>query len=220
VLVSHPLISLAIQFHATPGKKGRPRQKVGNVDRAVHPYGITIPCAAPGVMLDDSGERVAWSVTPLFDARFDMGKFRRALHHVAFNLTAAIKGPDAMLDGRYDEARRYIRYARRGEAWPYGRYVVSLETIDRAMFGGLFDTQESDEEYVALRLFQTAFFVDLLHLGALSEFLESQQPPGTVLVDSSYEVPTYESSGRRQYRFTIVLDEDHPDRQALHSNKR
>lgn len=208
-LATHPLIALAIQFHALPGKAGKPRALVGNVDRKVYPYGITIPCMEPEPILDARGKRTGYRVTPLYDRSFDLWKFRRALHHVAFNVVAAMRGVDRVLEPKFDRARRYIRAAQRNENWPFGQYVVSLEQIDKTMLGGLF---ESDvDEFVGLRLFQMAFFVDLLTEGRLGEFLSTQQPPGTQLIDADAKLPTQPQPGKRRYRFTIVLDESHPD---------
>ena len=210
-LVAHPLISLAIQFHGLPGKTGRARDKVANVDRTVHPYGITIPCAKPQPVLDKDGRKTGFTVSPLLDRTFEPWKFRRALHHVAFNLTAAVKKVEAMFDSMYDKARKYDRFPNGREQWPYGQYVVSLEQIDRAMFGGLFDSET--DEYVGLRLFQTAFFVDLRNSGGLAEFLTTQQPPGTEFINPDFALPTFERQEQVRYRFTIVLDESHPEAQ-------
>lgn len=46
-------------------------------------------------------------------------RFRRGLHRIAFNYLAWKLGPEALLDAHSDNARRYIRRARRGEVWPY-----------------------------------------------------------------------------------------------------
>ena len=208
-LATHPLISLAIQFRALPGKRKKARAKVGNVDRKVYPYGITIPCMEPQPILDANGKRTGYKVTPLYDRSFDLWKFRRALHHVAFNLVAAMRGIERVYESKFDRARRYVREAQRTDNWPYGQYVISLEHIDPVMLGGLF---ESDvDEFVGLRLFQVTFFVDLLTENRLGEFLAAQQPPGTELIDANAKLPSQRPEGSRRYRFTIVLDESHPD---------
>lgn len=208
-LCAHPLISLAIQSFGLPGKKGKARAKLGNVDRKVDPYGITIPCAEPEPIFDDAGRRIGFSVTPLFDKTFDFSKFRRALHHVGFNLTASLKGVHAMYASTYDQARNYVRFPKKGESWPFGQYVVSLEDIDKVMFGGLF--QSEVDEYVGLRLFQVAFFVDLMNSGGLKRFLDTEQPAGTDFIDTDFTPPRIEKDKRVQYSFTIILDESDPD---------
>lgn len=47
VLMTHPVIALFVQFLGIHGKRGRPRQQLGNVRRDVHPGAITIPTSAP-----------------------------------------------------------------------------------------------------------------------------------------------------------------------------
>ena len=66
-------------------------------------------------------------------------KFRRGLYHVAFNYLAWKMGADHVLQPVYNDVRRYVRYAHRGEAWPYAQvqypddqFNEQLELLDEA----------------------------------------------------------------------------------------
>jgi hypothetical protein len=202
VVASHPLTSLAIQFLGLPGKRGRKRDRIGNVDRTIHNGAITIPCEEPELVLDGGPGR-SYRVRPLTPPTFDMLRFRRGLHHIAFNLVAAMNGVESVLEPRYDRARNYIRRPGIKESWEYGQYIVSLERVDKAMFGGIYDNEH--EEFVALRLFNVAFFVDLHASGNLKDFLRDAQPPGTDLIAAEWR-PSKPVLGAKQYRFSIYLD--------------
>ena len=103
-----------------------------------------------------------------------MLKFRRALHHVAFNLTASISGIDRMYGSEFNPAREYIKRPKGNEEWPFGQYVISLDQIDKVVLGGLY--QRNADEYVGLRLYNVAFFVALLSRDGFATFLQNQQP--------------------------------------------
>ena len=108
-----------------------------------------------------------------------------------------------MFQSRYDKARKYVRYAGTEESWEYGQYILSLDVIDKAMLGDIYDNDE--EQYVALRLFNVAFFVDLHRTGRLSTFIQKTQPPGTDIIAADWRPPKY-TPGAKQYRFSVYLD--------------
>jgi hypothetical protein len=203
------MIALAIQFHAVPGKTGKARAKAGNVDRTVHPYGITIPCDKPSPVYNADGVRTGYTMTPLFPKEFNFPMFRRALHHVAFNLTAAMKGVEAVLEAQYDKARNYVRRPKPHEAWPFAQFVISLDQVPKEVAGALYEGP--DDEFICLRMFQLAFFVGLTNPDGLKSFIATQLPAETVLIAPSYEPARIGKAGKARYRFTIVLDEEHPD---------
>lgn len=203
VVAAHPIMALSIQLLGLPGKKGM-RDRVGNVDRTIHKGAITVPCDEPIVVEDSDGSK-SYRFTPLIPSTFDMLRFRRGLYHIAFNLVALVEGIDEMYDSRYDNVRRYIRRGGITESWEFGQFVLSLDSIHNAMFGGIYDNDE--EQFVGLRLFNIAFFLDLHASGRLREFLRRTQPKGTEIVEADWK-PEKRQRKAKQYRLTVVLEED------------
>jgi hypothetical protein len=204
IVAAHPFVSLAIQFHGVPGKRRRARDRVGGIDRTVHPGGITIPCSEPIETVAPSGRRT-WTVQPLLDPSFDLYRFRRGLHHIALNLVAQTDGVERVYDSSFDRAREYVRRPKPRECWDYAQYVISLEQIDNVVLGGIYKSEV--DEFVGLRLFNVALFVDLLTVGRLEPFIKATQPTGTIIVGPDYATQAKRPvAGRRQYRLTIETD--------------
>jgi HNH endonuclease len=122
VMIAHPVLALIIQFLRLPGKDGSVRKRLGNVASDVHPNAITIPCEMPRRVQGSDGR---WEsvVEPLVDPRFDFRRFRRALHHVAFNALTLRDGMERALENMYDPVRRYIRQPLQNESWAFVQYV-------------------------------------------------------------------------------------------------
>lgn len=204
IVAAHPFISLAIQFHAVPGKRRRPRVRVGGIDRTAYPGSITIPCSEPVKVVGRNGDR-SWRVQPLLDPSFDLARFRRGLHHIAFNLVAQMDGIDRVYERPFDRAREYIPRPKPGDCWEYAQYVISLEQIDNVMLGGIYKSDV--DEFVGLRFFNTAFFVDLLTVGRLRPFIIAHQPEGTVMVGPDFVTKAQTRAvGHKRYRLTIELE--------------
>ena len=204
IVAAHPFVSLAIQFHGVPGKRGRARDRVGGIDRTIHPGGITMPCTEPTETVSPNGER-SWRVQPLLDPSFDLDRFRRGLHHIALNLVAQMDGVDHVYDSRFDRVREYVRRAKPSERWEYAQYVISLEQIDNIVLGGIYKSEV--DEFVGLRVFNVAFFVDLLTVDRLGAFIKATQPAGTIIVGPAYDTRARSrASGGRQYRLAIETD--------------
>jgi hypothetical protein len=202
-LINHPFIALALQFHGIPGKKGSTRDTIGFIDRTIHPGAITWPCPEPTPIYDLLGRRTGHDVKLLYPKKFSACKFRRSLHHIAFNLVA-MDGVERVYGSEYDEARRYIRKPKRDEEWPIGQHVISLTHLPKKVLGGIY---ESDvDEYVGLRFFSIVFFVDLLRKGDFTTFLRDHQPPGTLLLEPGLVFPRLEPNGLRRYRVTVCPD--------------
>jgi hypothetical protein len=205
-VASHPFIAFAIQSLALPGKTNRPRSRVGNVSVDAQPAFITIPCSAPEWVRTSDGGRECRMI-PLIDRSFDMLRFRRGIHHIAFNFMAWHAGVDRMYESDFDQARSYIRRPTPKQSWGIGQYVIDILRPTAHLFGGVYSSAK--DEYVGLRVFSTAFFVDLFNTGGLEDFLGRYQPKGTQYLAPSY-VPPRPSKARagKRYRVSIEADTD------------
>jgi len=106
-----------------PGKRGRPRDRLGFMERTSDGFMMRAPARRakttirPGKVETEGGN----------PAEFDDGKFRRALHHIAFNYVVKERGHEHGLRPEYDEVRRYVRAAKPGERWPYAQVIVQRQ---------------------------------------------------------------------------------------------
>ena len=205
-LAAHPVVSLLIQFLRLPGKRGKLRDRVGNVASDVRAGGITIPCAEPKITVAADGSRSA-TAQPLFAPTFNLLRFRRALHHVGFNALVHRDGVERAYGSEYDDVRRYVRRPHKGESWPYGQYVNLERGIARDVSVVRLQTPES--EFPTLIVGKAAVFgVDLRNTGALARIVEREYPVGAEVVAADYRLPKMrDTKGGAQYRLTIELNE-------------
>lgn len=204
-LAAHPVVSLLIPFLRLPGKRGKLRDRVGNVASDVHPGGITVPCAEPKITVAPDGSQSA-TVQPLLAPTFDLLRFRRALHHVGFNALVHRDGVERAYGGEYDEVRRYVRRPHKGESWSYGQYIDLARGIARDI--SIVRLQTPDSEFPILIVGKAAVFgVDLRNTGALATIVEREYPVGAEVVSANYRhTKTRATKGGSQYRFTIELN--------------
>lgn len=204
-LVAHPIISLMLQFLELPGKKGKPRKMLGNVTLNLEERWIAVPTEEPRVVTHADGSRSA-TARPLIDGRFNLWRFRRALHRVAFNAIALQHGVDHVLAPRFDAARRYIRFPARSESWPYVQAANLLGPFPRETVISLFSTPNT--EIVAFSIVAAAFAVDLLNSGQLFDWAKERFDPDTQFIDASYRPPRpRRQDPKRMYLLRIMLDE-------------
>jgi hypothetical protein len=207
VFITHPVLSMLAQFLRFPGKNGRLRKQLGNVELDVEPRSITIPCSKPKISTHPDGSTSA-IIEPLIDPRFDFQKFRRAIHHIAFNAFALKRGTAVSLEPRFDPIRKYVRNPNKGDSWPFAQYTNLDANFSRdvtIMLDG-----DDDTEFVGIVLCAgMAFGVDLLNTGGLKSWVEPLFPATTKIVGPNYHVPRSQRQSRKgpRYRFTIYLDE-------------
>ena len=166
-LVLHKQIWLAIQVFALPGKSGNPRGELGWMKRPdlAHPNRITIEGRGKNLLFVEGNRvRIETTEAPGWDSK----KFRRALHYVGLNYLALTVSPEFVLQSRFDEVRRYIRFPRKGETWPYGEIQRSRKLLQRIDFERVAD---APGEVIAIGLFHWIFFVDLLGRQQFVEWL-------------------------------------------------
>ena|GEM_PF-2104411 len=203
-LVAHPVVSLLVQFLRLPGKRGKTRDRVGNVASNAHPGGITIPCAEPRITVGPDGLRSA-TVEPLLAPTFDLLRFRRALHHIGFNSFAHRDGVERAYGHEYDDVRRYVRRPHKKESWPYAQYVDLSRGIARNIT--VLRISSGESEFPMLIVGKAAIFgVDLRNTGALPSIVEREYPLGARVVPAHYRLPKRPATKRGvQYRVTIEL---------------
>lgn len=174
-LIRYPSIALAIQFLAAPGKSGKSRKLIGSIEREI-PGDVEALLRTftekPTIVTAAAGSRRA-IVQLKSDPQFRMPRFRRALHHVAFNVIAKMEGPEHMLSEHWDAARNYIRSPKNEtESWGFAQLTPSMDSIPRAVQGVRWECGR--RELVSLQLFQSMFVVDLMNTGDLETLAREQ----------------------------------------------
>jgi hypothetical protein len=171
-LIRHPSVAWAIQKARVPGKAGKVRSVVGNIVRTGDPDpGFRVDIAPIKVSQNPEG-RVEITVLPLLDPNFNLLRFRRALHLVAFNCLAYQLGAAEALHPMYDRVRTYVRRPfRRDEAWPFA--VVYDPPHDQEVDAELFAASELGS-VMRIGLYTHSFYVDLLNRGTLEAWMKAQ----------------------------------------------
>lgn len=208
-LVRQPFISLAIQFLGTPGKRGRPRARIGNVERNPDTRELIIPTEAPEEVVGADGRR-SYRARPLLDIGYRARSFSRALYHIGLNLLALELGPDFARRPQFDGARGYVREPRRHDWKPIVSTATPLGTIRPLVEGAR--VREAPGETVCLRIFNFDFYVDLLDRGGLLAWAFAHLPPPVHIIDRSPFTHTASSPdlGKR-YRLRIQLPGGDPE---------
>ena len=201
IIASHPYISLAVQFLGLPGKRRRVRQELGGVSRGVRPGWITVETSEPKTTVAPDGTSTT-SYQPLIDSRFDLSGFRRALHHIALNSIAYRHGQEKALAAEYDEARRYVRFPRKGEEWGFAQHARSLHRIHDEV--GIDHIVTGDHELVRIVAFNLSFYVDLRRPDGLKDVAMLDIPGQVDYLQPGYRLPRH-GKGRTRYRISIEL---------------
>lgn len=168
-LILHNHISLVLQMFGIPGKGDSVRRQIGYATRSAQNRGFK-------VRQDDLSKITISPQRVLINAKdppgFDDLKFRRALHHIAFNYLALIVSPAAVLDSKYDAVRKYIRSPSRDEKWPYlqviGSHSKHFASIQRRLC--------ALAEIVTIQIIVDDFYADLLNTGTLFDWGEKNIP--------------------------------------------
>ena len=159
----YPGVAFALQFWCIHGKKGL-RKRLSTIERTDE--GKT---QASGHSLkietDKEGRRTIYLDLPT-DPDFDMLEFRRALYRIALSTVAMLEGADYALDPKFDEARRYIRNPKTGEAWPFAQGQTPLPSIPRS--AQLHYTEKGRREVVLFQLLNNIFAVPLCDDGTFA----------------------------------------------------
>ena len=191
---------------AIPGKKGRARKKLGVFERDVEPDAdITFRVAPPNIEYDALGFRTA-SFTPLLDPKFNMDRFRRALHHIAFNAVIAKKGLAIARGDRYAAVRNYVRQPKQRERWPFAQTLThSLEVFVPHVGAQFLDIGDDKVELMRIRIFNSDFYVDLQNRGRL---LTARVEGSAFLVLPDWKQPTQSASADGKiFRVSIMKPE-------------
>jgi hypothetical protein len=197
-LLHHPVIAFCIQFLGVPGKRGKPRMRIGRVTRD-HGGAVFIDIEKP--------TRVAGSVNVMIgpDRHFNILRFRRGLHHIAFNLLALERGAHHALQSYLDPARQYVRRPLAGQAWPFVQIVENIDSIRPVVQGRL--VPEALGETVCLRIFNCDFYVDLSNSGDLEEWARGRFDDPSSFVPETWKPDRRDKlGGSHRYRIQIGPD--------------
>lgn len=160
-LIAHNHIWPLIQIMGLPGKKGKPRKKLGFMERSEEDQSISINLSQKRIeKISCTDKQIHVQVKN--PQEFEDKLFRRALHHIAFN-SLALGGQELVLKSIFDNVRKYIRQPKKGEVWPYAQYFPSGREapIDVAPI------PNTPGLIIRLGIFHNDFYVDLLNSGGL-----------------------------------------------------
>jgi hypothetical protein len=166
-LQNHTRIGSPIIHRGIAGKHG-PRQRIGNVSRNPITGDVTAHAVGHAEYNDGTLEIQLPALAPL-----DMGRFRRALHHIGLNHIALICGPSVARERRYDRVRRYVRYGD-GQPWAYGQFMYPDDARRPEL--GCSHLRSETGSLVRIRTFIDDFYVELEGLGTLAGFVERALP--------------------------------------------
>lgn len=175
-LARYPSIAMAVQFLATPGKGGKARKRIGAIDRDIpgQPDAlIQTYTERPVIFTAPDGSRRALAQVKA-DPSFRMSRFRRALHHIAFNIVAKLEGPAHMLGEHWDRARSYIKAPKsESECWGFAQITPDALSFPRVVQGIRWESGR--RELVNMQIFQSMFVVDLKNTGDLEGLAREQK---------------------------------------------
>jgi hypothetical protein len=173
--IHHNRIWTILMVAGIPGKKGKPRKRLGNLtrdgDKLTFDRRAVVKVTSTPTSVD-----VEFRDPPEFD---DL-KFRRGLHHLAFNYLARKKGVDFAHQARFDAVRRYVRRAKPREAWPYAQVMYPDWPPNKNLRLTLME--EAPGYTVRFISFLDEFYVDLLNTGELHTWAERTLPGGVGLL--------------------------------------
>jgi hypothetical protein len=204
VLLSHPHIAFPLQLMGAPGKKGKARKRLSVYEREVEPDAdVTFPIAPPTISYDEFGVRT-YALQPLVDKNFDMDCFRRALYHIGFNLLIANRGLEAAREERYTPLRNYVRRPRVGERWPFIQITPPPSRWLRTSVGAR-AVPLKGRELLAIKIFNTDFWIDLLNSGCL---LTAQVEGPVTIIGPDWRPPTQEQAPPGTHYRVSILKQD------------
>lgn len=161
----HNRIWVPIMLHRIPGKGGKLRKKIGHY-RANEEKEIITVTFKENWIINEDGKRKLIFPDP---SEFCGLKFRRALYHIAFNYVAWKFGWKSALEQKFDEVRRYVRYPKINEKWPYGQVGYDENNIRKKL--EITWLQDAPGLTVRFESYADDFFIDVLNTGKLKEWL-------------------------------------------------
>ena len=173
--IHHNRIWPILMLAGVPGKKGRPRKRLGHLER----HGDTLHLIHFDKIQFNKDGRIHVHTTA-DPPEYDNLKFRRGLHHMAFNYLAWKRGTDHVLSSELDDVRRYVRYAKRGESWPYAQVMYPDNAPNKELRLTLM--RAAPGCVVRFISFLDEFYVDLLNTGQLHQWAEQTLPEGVGLL--------------------------------------
>jgi hypothetical protein len=166
-----------------PGKRSRPRDRLGFMART-NDGGFILQARKAKTHVTPGRVEIEGPNPP----EFDDGRFRRALHHLAFNHIVKERGHEHGLRPIYDEVRRYVRRPRQGETWPYAQVIVARGEQTKAtleMLRGRLAVHIVDDApglVVRFQCYADDFVVDVLNTGKLHNWARKALGPDAGLL--------------------------------------
>lgn len=175
--VHHNRIWAPIFLLGAPGKRGRTRKELGVLKRVGD---SAFTARIPEEWIAFGPENNSAHVTLPDLAQYNDGRFRRGLHHMAFNYLTHKRGVGFVHESRFDPVRHYIRFAAPNESWPYAQTMYPDDAMNRTLRLTIMDSAPG--LVVRFISYLDEFFVDLLNTGLLHSWAAETLPEGTGLL--------------------------------------
>lgn len=175
-LVRHNRIRGPIMLLGVPGKGRRRRTQLGPLHRDRKTGDFRIVPVIKKAQWDPGKLHLE---VPEYD-EVDERRFRRALHHMAFNYLARKFGVPFALDPRFDPVRTYIRAPTRLAAWKYAQTMLPDDKPRRQL--RLSVMEMAPGLTVRFESYLDDFYVDCLNSGELHAWAAEKLPSGTGLL--------------------------------------
>jgi hypothetical protein len=207
MLVQHPVLSMQLQSYGLPGKKGV-RKKLGIVERLIEDRSkVRFPIRKPIPRYNKDGIRIGFSVSPIWNPNFDMDRFSRGLHMLAFNMAILKQGIETAFELRYDRVRNYVRRPHKGERWPFLQVIRPHNDI--VMPPLVSGKNVDDAEIVQVDQFNLTCMVDLQNTGMVSKDrmkIEGENISWEI-IDSKWLPPVHEPhiENGLQHHYRVVI---------------
>ena len=122
-------IALKVGTEQIPGKKGKIRNQIGNKLSFSEKDHFSLE--SDPLIISPGKVKESYDFTFSQDNVFDRFKFARGIHKIAFNLYISHKDRRCALNQKFDNLRRYIRFAYKNDFWRYGfKYNSTNFSID------------------------------------------------------------------------------------------
>lgn len=172
-LLSHNRIGPLIMVRGIPGRDGKTRRRIGDIQRDPASGGIRFH--AVGRLSEPTSDGI--SIQFPDNIQLDEGRFRRALYHIGLNHLALVAGARLAREPKFNPVRRFVRYGEAAGAW---RYAQTMYPDDyRRTDVGCHYLRGQPGTKIQIRTFIDDFFVDLEGSADLERWAGQTLPSGT-----------------------------------------
>lgn len=154
-IIHHNRVWVPIMMGRVPGKNKKKRKQIGNISVDHRNNSFNLSANLEWISVKKGRHVVQCPNHP----QFNNNKFRRGLYHIAFNYAAWKLGVSCVHLKKYDNIRKYVRYAKPNELWPYGQKMYPDMEIRKKL--ELHHVEEAPGYVVKLSIFIDDFYMEI-----------------------------------------------------------